>query len=155
MKVSGERNGRTKLTDVQIAEIKESYVPGSREFGGPSLARKYGVKPQTIIKIVLNQRRSLAIDPVTRDAATLWRHRSILEKERAERQANLDPIPLHQAIVGRVRYEDGTLYWVRPCQSRTINRKVGKLDKHGYLRLHPAKGKMVSVHRLIFFMFHG
>lgn len=155
MKVSGERNGRAKLTDSQIAEIKELYVPGSREFGGPSLARKYGVQPQTIIKIVLNQRRSLINEPVTLDAATLLRHRGILEKERAERKANLEPIALHQAIAERVRYEDGVLYWTRPDQKRNIGRRVGKLDKHGYLRLHPARGKMVSVHRLIFFMFHG
>lgn len=154
-RVRGERNARTKLTDAQVSEIKSIYVQGSREFGGPSLARRYGVKPQTIIKIVLNQRRSPIDVPPTLDAATILRHHAVLARERAERKTDLEPIALHRAIVERVRYEDGMLFWVKSSVKSNIGKLVGKLDKHGYLRLHPARGKMVSVHRLIFFMFHG
>ena len=44
----GARNTKTKLTEEQVRELKSLYVPHSQEFGVPSLAKRYGVHPQTI-----------------------------------------------------------------------------------------------------------
>lgn len=48
----GERNGNAKLTIEQVEQIKKEYVPMSRIFGGPSLAKKYGVSQTTISDII-------------------------------------------------------------------------------------------------------
>ena len=38
-----EKNGRAKLTREQVSEIRRIYVFGSKEFGAPALAKKYGI----------------------------------------------------------------------------------------------------------------
>lgn len=46
-----------KLSDEDVASIRSSYIPRSPEFGGGALAKKYGVMPSTISKIIHNKRR--------------------------------------------------------------------------------------------------
>lgn len=48
----GEDNGQAKLNWEQIQEIRNSYKPWDREFGGQALAKKYGVSDSTIDTIV-------------------------------------------------------------------------------------------------------
>lgn len=54
----GTANGRTVLTDAQVAHIRASYIKGSREYGLPALARKYGVGTSQIHRIVKGQQRA-------------------------------------------------------------------------------------------------
>lgn len=51
-KPGGEDNGNSKLTWEQIQDIRDSYKPWDREFGGQALAKKYGVSDSTIDIIV-------------------------------------------------------------------------------------------------------
>lgn len=51
-KPRGEDNGQAKLTWAQIQEIRDTYKPWDREFGGQALAKKYGVGDSTIDTIV-------------------------------------------------------------------------------------------------------
>lgn len=48
----GERHGCAKLTEDDVAEIRRSYISGSPEFGQHVLARRYGVHPATIRRVV-------------------------------------------------------------------------------------------------------
>ena len=64
-------------------------------------------------------------------------------------------LELISGLIGRIRYEDGGLYWVSPCQKRNIGKQIGTPDKNGYLRTHARQGHKVSCHRIIFFMFNG
>lgn len=48
----GERNGMHKLTQNDVNQIRETYIKGSRIFGGGALAKKYGVTKKTIYDIV-------------------------------------------------------------------------------------------------------
>lgn len=57
-------------------------------------------------------------------------------------------------ISKRVRYEDGVLYWVSTINKCKVGTRVGTPDALGYMRLRQ-RGRMLSCHRLIFFMFHG
>ncbi len=41
-----------KLTERQVADILETYVPGDRLRGGRALAKKYDVSPQTISSLL-------------------------------------------------------------------------------------------------------
>ena len=53
MKVSyGEKASNAKLTDEQAIKIRAEYVPYSRKYGTYALAKKYGVKPDAIQRIV-------------------------------------------------------------------------------------------------------
>lgn len=54
----GEQNGQHKLTQKDVDEIRKSYIKGDLMFGGKALAKKYGVDPITISRIVNNQRWS-------------------------------------------------------------------------------------------------
>jgi len=56
---TGEKNGRAKLTESQVIEIRRSYIPGDKEFCKRKLAEKYGVSYVTITRIV---------------CGTLWTH---------------------------------------------------------------------------------
>lgn len=51
-------NGRTVITYKEVIEIKDAYVKGSREFGLPALARKFGVGTSQIWRIVNEQQRT-------------------------------------------------------------------------------------------------
>jgi hypothetical protein len=48
----GEKNANHRLTEKQVLEIREKYIPGHAEFGVRPLAEKYGVKYVTISKIL-------------------------------------------------------------------------------------------------------
>lgn len=48
----GERHGRSKLTELQVASIRRTYVRGDRSFGMEALARQYGVGATTIRHII-------------------------------------------------------------------------------------------------------
>ena len=48
----GEKNPMAKLTNAQREEIRQIFVKGDPEFGVCALARKYGVVPATICRIV-------------------------------------------------------------------------------------------------------
>jgi hypothetical protein len=41
-----------KLTNEQVAEIRHSYIPQSREYGTVALSKKYGVTNATIGRVV-------------------------------------------------------------------------------------------------------
>lgn len=48
----GERNDKHKLTKEQVLEIRKIYKKGDLQFGQSALAKKYGVKHQSIADIV-------------------------------------------------------------------------------------------------------
>ena len=48
----GEKNGRAKLTEKQVLEIRSSYIPRDKNFCKRKLAKKYGVSYETITRIV-------------------------------------------------------------------------------------------------------
>ena len=54
-RVDGERNGRAKLTDAQVAEIRAQYVPGKVRI--VDLAEEYGVTFSHIWQIVAGLKR--------------------------------------------------------------------------------------------------
>jgi hypothetical protein len=47
-----EKNGRAKLTEEKVAEIRRDYIKGSRMYGQSALGRKYGVDPTAIRRII-------------------------------------------------------------------------------------------------------
>lgn len=49
---NGVKHPRSKFTQNQIDEIRESYIPHNKTYGAKALARKYGVTPETIQNIV-------------------------------------------------------------------------------------------------------
>lgn len=48
----GGGNATTKLTTVSVAEIRESYIPGSTIHGTRALAKRYGVSSSAIFAII-------------------------------------------------------------------------------------------------------
>lgn len=54
----GEKNGAATLSDEEVELIKNLYIRGSSEFGGPALARMFGVHPVHICNIVTGRRRA-------------------------------------------------------------------------------------------------
>lgn len=50
--VRGEENGRAKLTELEIEEIRRDYVYGSSTEGVKALGRKYGVHFSTVHAVV-------------------------------------------------------------------------------------------------------
>lgn len=51
-RASGEKNGRSVLTNELVSEIKNTYKKGSKEFGLVALSKKFGVCPSQIGNIV-------------------------------------------------------------------------------------------------------
>lgn len=51
----GENNGRHKLTQQDVDEIRALYIPNDPKYGGRALARKYGISKTTIQAILHNQ----------------------------------------------------------------------------------------------------
>jgi hypothetical protein len=47
----GEKHGMAKLTIAQVKEIRRLYIKGHPEYGGPSLAVRFGVSPVMIRNI--------------------------------------------------------------------------------------------------------
>ena len=47
----GHKNGRCRLSEDQVAFIKENYAPGDQTYGAKALAKRFGVAPQTISAI--------------------------------------------------------------------------------------------------------
>lgn len=67
---SGEKNGRSVLTENDVAKIREAYKPRCKINGGRALARKFGVDQKTISFLVNNKtwtgdRSSLLDIPLT------------------------------------------------------------------------------------------
>ena len=56
MPICGEQNGRHKLTQNDVDEIRKTYIKGSRTFGGGALAKKYGVTKKVIYDIINNKK---------------------------------------------------------------------------------------------------
>lgn len=52
---NGENNGNHKLTQKDVKEIREKYIPKSKLYGSVALAKEYGVCKRTIQEIVNNQ----------------------------------------------------------------------------------------------------
>lgn len=50
----GEQNGFAKLADVDVIDIRSTYVRGSHEFGQYALARRFGVD-QTLIGMIVRR----------------------------------------------------------------------------------------------------
>jgi hypothetical protein len=50
--VSGVRNGRSKLTQEQVDQIRSEYRPRQNGYGSAALAKKYGASPTTIKRIL-------------------------------------------------------------------------------------------------------
>lgn len=51
----GENNGRHKLTQQDVDEIRALYIPNDPKYGGRALARKYEISKTTIQAILHNQ----------------------------------------------------------------------------------------------------
>lgn len=61
---------------------------------------------------------------------------------------------LYRDLIRRTEYIDGELIWRITPRGDRLGRPVGREDKDGYLGTK-LKGKVVVVHRVIYFMFHG
>ena len=48
----GTERRDAKLTDEQVKYCRRAYIKGDREFGAKPLARKFGVNPATMLRIV-------------------------------------------------------------------------------------------------------
>ena len=53
----GEANGRTILSDSDVAAIRAAYIPRSRTAGTPALARQYGCGTSQIWRILQGEQR--------------------------------------------------------------------------------------------------
>ena len=51
----GKDNGHAKLSEEDVAFIREHYVPGDKEFGATALAGRFGVVPQTVSAVFHRQ----------------------------------------------------------------------------------------------------
>lgn len=51
----GTRAGKAKLTDDIVREIRSTYKPYDREFGGAALAKKFGVSSSSVIAAARNR----------------------------------------------------------------------------------------------------
>jgi hypothetical protein len=54
--LAGEKNVHSRLTNDAVREIRRSFVSHDHERGGSALARKFGVKPSAVHRVVLGQR---------------------------------------------------------------------------------------------------
>lgn len=48
----GERNGKAKLTNKEVSELRKMYIPKDKRFGCRALARRYNVANQTMWRIL-------------------------------------------------------------------------------------------------------
>ena len=55
-RLKGEENPMAKLTATQVEEIRRTYIPYDKEYGGFALAIKYGISRKTIYEIVHHKR---------------------------------------------------------------------------------------------------
>ena len=55
--VNGESHGNCKLTDLQIAAIRNEYIPGRSNSNMISLALKYGVNKSHILRLIRGKSR--------------------------------------------------------------------------------------------------
>jgi len=53
----GERNGRARLTDAQVEEIRRAYIPGSTRM--VDIAREFGISNSHVSQLVNNRQRRL------------------------------------------------------------------------------------------------
>lgn len=54
----GEDNGRSVLSDNDCSYMRTHYVRGSREFGLPALARKFGCSISQVYRVVKGEQRA-------------------------------------------------------------------------------------------------
>lgn len=54
----GKANGRAVLSDAEVRQIRSEYIKGSRLYGLPALAAKYGVGTSQIHRIVKGMQRA-------------------------------------------------------------------------------------------------
>lgn len=52
---SGINNSRCKLTEDQVAFIRDHYIPGDKTYGAKSLSKKFGVAHQTVCAVASGQ----------------------------------------------------------------------------------------------------
>src|SRR5690606_13418664 len=52
VKLRGEDTSWSTLTEDDVREIRRTYIPRHREFGGRALARKYGVTSGAIYQVI-------------------------------------------------------------------------------------------------------
>lgn len=65
----GSSNGRTALSEADVTYIRTNYTKGSREYGLPALARKFGVGTSQLHRIVTGvSRTQVAEDGKVTDA---------------------------------------------------------------------------------------
>jgi hypothetical protein len=50
--LKGTRNGRAKLNDEKVREIRKTFISGDADFGVEAMAAKYGVSPASIYFVV-------------------------------------------------------------------------------------------------------
>lgn len=58
--LKGESNGRSVLTDADCATIRSLYVKGSRDFGLPALAKRFGVGTSQVHRVIKGMQRECA-----------------------------------------------------------------------------------------------
>lgn len=58
LRATGECSARCKLSDAEVALIRELYVKGSKEFGLPALSRRFGVGTSQLHRILTLGHRS-------------------------------------------------------------------------------------------------
>lgn len=89
---NGEKNGNSKLTASQVLEIRSSYKPWDREFGGMSLARKYEVTDSTINEIIRGRRwDDPEYDPETEHKSSRRKLTAVEAREIVESYIPRDP----------------------------------------------------------------
>lgn len=56
-KLNGTSNGRCKISDEEVEEIRRCYIPRDAEYSQFALARKYGISNQQVSRIINNKLR--------------------------------------------------------------------------------------------------
>lgn len=78
-----------------------------------------------------------------------------IQKQRFKNSTPKTAADICAIIAAKVIYKDGALIWI-DCNKKSLNgNQAGYEDKDGYRRIGIPSYGMVSVHRLIFFMFNG
>jgi hypothetical protein len=65
-----------------------------------------------------------------------------------------DHLELQKLLLEDLEYKDGEIFWKKRGPARVLGKKVGSVNKHGYVTMF-YKLKTMTVHRAIFLMHHG
>lgn len=52
---NGEKNGNSKLTNIDVIWIRKNYIPNNNQFGAIALSKKYNVNKSVIYNIIKNK----------------------------------------------------------------------------------------------------